>query len=106
MAGLLVLLIPVQIIAALVHTLVHFLDNLHLLLPDPAYVFDSFRLLSRHMVLQSIPLPREYALMVLEILLELRFKGMLIILEADSEQFALQLVIALVEQIFRGVVRG
>lgn len=44
--------------------------------------------------------------MVLEILLELRFKGMLIILEADSEQFALQLVIALVEQIFRGVVGG
>lgn len=31
---------------------------------------------------------------------------MLIILEADSEQLALQLVVALVEQIFRGVVGG
>lgn len=44
--------------------------------------------------------------MVLKILFELGFEGMLIILEADSEQLALQLVVALVEQIFRGVVGG
>lgn len=44
--------------------------------------------------------------MVLKILLELGFEGMLIILKADSEKLALQLVVTLVEQIFRVVVGG
>lgn len=44
--------------------------------------------------------------MVLKILLELGFEGMLIILEPDSEQFALQIVVTLVEQIFGVIVRG
>ena len=95
-----------QVVATFIHTLIHFLDYLHLLLPDPPDVFDSFRLLSSQVVLQAIPLSRQLALMVLKILLELGFEGMLIILKADSEKLALQLVVTLVEQIFRVVVGG
>lgn len=88
-----------QIISTFVHTVVQLLHNLLLLLPDPPYIFDRFRPLSHHMLVQSIPLSRQYVLMVLEILLEFRFEGMLVILELYSEQLALQLVITLIGQI-------
>ena len=58
------------------------------------------------MVQRTISLPRLLALIVLWILLGLGFEGMMIILKADYEQLALELVALLVKQMFRVVIGG